>query len=171
LAKSGQTKVIPYVIEVDGKGTVTGGGSVQSSPYQAQNVIKANLSRFVKDFRGVTVDSYLQRQRIDDVYSFIPAGSKASAKISNYYKNKGNPFARAKEVTVAVKIAAVLRLTEESYRIEWVETTYGRDGSENSVERWQAIVTFVLIPPEGAQIINNPLGVYVQDIDWEKETL
>jgi len=171
LIQSGKTKVIPYVVEVDGKGSVVGGGPVAPSIYQAENVIKANIGRFIKNFRGVTVDSYLQRQRIDDVYKFMPAQSKASVKINSYYRSEGNPFDRAKEVTVAINIVAVVRLTEESYRTEWVEITYGRDGQEQKRERWQAIVTFELIPPEGAQIITNPLGVYVKDIEWEKETL
>jgi len=171
LMQSGKTKVIPYVVEVDGKGSVVGGGPVSASVFQAENVIKANISRFIKNFRGVTVDSYLQRQRIDDVYSFLPAQSRASVKLNSYFRADGNPFERAKEVTVAVNIVAVVRLTEESYRAEWVEVTYGRNGQEQERERWQAIVTFELIPPEGAQIITNPLGVYVKDIEWEKETL
>lgn len=171
LMQSGKTKVVPYVVEVDGKGAVVGGGPVAAATFTAENVIKANLGRFIKNFRSVTADSYLQRQFIDDAYRMLPAQSSASVKINNYFRGSGNPFDRAKDSTVAVNIVAIVRLTEESYRAEWVEITYERDGTEKMRERWQAIVTFALIPPEGAQIISNPLGVYVKDIEWEKETL
>ena len=171
LNQSGKTKVVPYVVEVDNKGGVVGGGPVGASVFKSENVIKANIGRFIKNFRGVSVDGYLQKQMIDDTYKFLPAGSPASVKISQYFRSGNNPFERAKDSTVAINIVAIVSLTEESYRAEWVEITYGRDGNEKTRDRWQAIVTFELIPPEGAQIITNPLGVYVKDIEWEKETL
>lgn len=169
LIQSGKTKVIPYVIEVDRLGNAVGGAPVNSVPYKAENVIKSTLSTFIKNFRGVTVDSYLQRQRIDELYSFLPAQSKASAKVSAYMSGEGNPFEIAQNKTVAINIVTMVRLTDESYRAEWIETDYDRGGIVGTVQRWQAILTFDVVPPVGAAIINNPLGIYVRDIEWEKE--
>lgn len=53
--------------------------------------------------------------------------------------------------------------------VKWTETMFER-GSQAGVQRWTAILTTVTRPPTSADVLRkNPLGIYVDAIDWSRE--
>jgi len=53
--------------------------------------------------------------------------------------------------------------------VKWIESEYER-GSLNGTSRWTAILTVVVRPPSSAEALRkNPLGLYVDAIDWSRE--
>jgi type IV secretion system protein VirB5 len=53
--------------------------------------------------------------------------------------------------------------------VKWTETAYER-GSQAGTSRWTAILTTVTRPPTSADVLRkNPLGIYVDAIDWSRE--
>jgi type IV secretion system protein TrbF len=63
----------------------------------------------------------------------------------------------------------VIRASQDSFRIAWVERRY-ENGSLAATERWTAILTIVIETPRDAdKLRRNPLGVFVHALNWSKE--
>ena len=70
---------------------------------------------------------------------------------------------------MSVDVASVIRASDDSFRVEWVELRYV-DDTLDSTERWSAILTIVIQTPTDAdRLKKNPLGVYVHALNWSKE--
>jgi type IV secretion system protein VirB5 len=63
----------------------------------------------------------------------------------------------------------VVRASDSSFQVKWVETTYER-GSLAKTERWTALLTLVIQPPRTADTLRkNPLGIYINGLAWSRE--
>lgn len=70
---------------------------------------------------------------------------------------------------VGVDVTSVIRASPTSFRVAWVERRY-RDGSLAETSRWTAILTIALQTPRTPDAVRkNPLGVFVNAINWSKE--
>jgi len=53
--------------------------------------------------------------------------------------------------------------------VKWTEQTYDQ-GALTSTEHWTAIISVITKPPATTEILRkNPLGLYVNGIDWSRE--
>jgi type IV secretion system protein VirB5 len=68
-----------------------------------------------------------------------------------------------------VQVTSVVRASDSSFQVKWSESIYER-GSLAKTERWTAMLTVVMNPPKTADALRkNPLGLYVNAIDWARE--
>ena len=87
----------------------------------------------------------------------------------NDYARTNDPFAKVGKVQVAVEVSSVIRASDSSFRIAWIERRY-ENGALAATERWTAILTIVLNTPRDIdRLRKNPLGVFVHAINWSKE--
>src|SRR5260370_9101425 len=87
----------------------------------------------------------------------------------NDYARTNDPFAKVGKVQIAVDVSSVIRASQDSFRVAWVERRY-ENGSLASTERWTAIVTIVIENPRDAdRLRRNPLGLFVHALNWSKE--
>ncbi|MDP9086101.1 MAG: VirB8/TrbF family protein, partial [Pseudomonadota bacterium] len=87
----------------------------------------------------------------------------------NDYARSANPFADLGQKTVSVQVTSVVRASDQSFQIKWTETAFDR-GAEAGVSHWTGILTVKLKPPNSADVLRkNPLGLYVDAIDWSRE--
>jgi type IV secretion system protein VirB5 len=87
----------------------------------------------------------------------------------NDYARANDPFANVGRVQVAVEVSSVIRASPDSFRVAWIERRY-QDGSLAATERWSAILTIVVQPPRTPDALRkNPLGVFVNALNWSKE--
>src|SRR5581483_5891576 len=132
-------------------------------------IIKAYLARFVVDWRSVTIDSVAQKGAVDRLYAMVPRGSIAVGKMSEYFR-ANNPFAAAAKGTVATSVTNVLPISEKTWQVEWTEVSRDSRGTVLSTVRMKASILVGLTPPTSeAQILLNPLGVYITDINWSQQ--
>ena len=67
------------------------------------------------------------------------------------------------------KVAPVIRASPDSFRVAWTERSY-ENGQLAATERWTAILTIAVQQPRDAdRLKENPLGIYVNAINWSKE--
>jgi type IV secretion system protein VirB5 len=79
-----------------------------------------------------------------------------------------DPFAKVGKSSRGRGVS-VIRASPSSFRVAWIERRY-QDGSLASTERWSAILTVAVQPPRDADTLRkNPLGIYVNAINWSKE--
>ena len=166
-------KTIPYVVQVDKLGEVAYSGRL--SPATADStVVKSCIAAFISNLRLVTPDSALQAEAINRVYAYLSKGDPALGKINQWYgaTTESSPYARAVDELVGVDIDSVLPQTANSWQVDWTETTHDRKGEKALQMKMRALLTIVIVPPTTAtsesQLRRNPLGVYVQDINWSR---
>lgn len=167
LYQSSQSKIVPYIVEVDRLGNAQAGTYAPTVQYTEARVTQAAIADFVTNWRGVTVDGRLQKDRINKLYSYLSSSDPATAKLNTYFRDQGgDPFQRAKTRTVSVGVNAINRISDQSYQVDWSEVEYDRDGNEQGRRRFRAILSIAIIPPTTEQLImKNPVGLYVTDYD------
>jgi len=163
-----QNKFIPYVVEMDQLGRMQAVRPASRARPVEPRFIKAQLAAFIENLRSVSADGWVQRQRIFGAYAMLRTGDAATGMVSEHFRD-ASPFETAKTETISVQIETILPLTEQSWRIEWVETRRDRTGAKLAVARWTATAATVLSPPETeAAILKNPAGLYVTELSWSK---
>ena len=164
--QSMQSRVIPYVVEVDrlGEAQAVSRADVNFQPTDPQ--IAWHLAHFITDVRSISLDPVLMRRDWLEAYDFA---TKRGAQFLGAYARAASPFAGVGERTVSVQVTSVVRASDKSFQVKWTETAYER-GSESGISHWTAILTTVTRPPASADVLRkNPLGIYVDAVDWSRE--
>ena len=164
--QSMQSRVTPYVVEVDrlGEARAVQPAALAYRPTDPQ--IAWHLARFITNVRSVSLDPVLMRRGWLEAFDFA---TRRGAHFLSQYARGAAPFASSGERTVSVQVTSVVRASEKSFQVKWTETAYER-GSQSETARWTAILTVVTRPPSSADMLRkNPLGIYVDAIDWSRE--
>jgi type IV secretion system protein TrbF len=158
--------ITPWVVEVDRLGQAQAVSPANPFYQPSDPQIAFHLARFIEGVRGLSADAIVLRQDWLRAYDFTTDRGAAAL---NDYARVNDPFARLGKVQIAVEISSVIRASPDSFRVAWIERRYD-NGQLAATERWTAILTIVIEPPRGAdRLRKNPLGVYVNAINWSKE--
>lgn len=164
--QSMQSRVVPYVVEVDQLGEARAVTPAESNYRPTDPQIAWHLGRLISNIRSRSLDAVLMRENWLSAYDFA---SERGALFLGEYARADNPFAEVGRRTVSVQITSVVRASDSSFQVKWTESEYER-GSLAGTSRWTAMVTVVVRPPRTADILRkNPLGLYVEAIDWSRE--
>ncbi|MBG0808495.1 conjugal transfer protein TrbF [Methylosinus sp. H3A] len=158
--------VVPWVVQIDrlGEAHAVAPATADYTPSDPQ--IAWYLARFIKDVRAAPADPVVVRQSWLQAYDFT---TTAGAAALNDYARANDPFARLGKQQIAVDVSSVIRASADSFRVAWIERRY-QDGALADTTRWTAILTIVIQSPTDAdRLRKNPLGVYVNAINWSKE--
>ncbi|TPM94924.1 conjugal transfer protein TrbF [Mesorhizobium sp. B2-1-3A] len=162
----GRGTVVPWVVQVDalGQAQATAPAIADYKPTDPQ--IAWHLARFVEQVRSIPADPIILRQ--DWLRAYDWTTDKGAAALNDYAR-ANDPFSRIGKQQVAVEVSSVIRASPSSFRVAWVERRY-ENGQLSSTERWTAILTIVTQMPNDAERLRaNPLGIYVNAIDWSRE--
>ena len=166
LWQSLQSRVTPYVVEVDKFGEARAVAPAVQNYKPADAQIAWHLARFITNVRGVSTDPVLVRQNWLAAYDFA---TDRAALFLNEYAQRNDPFGRIGTRSVSVQVTSVVRASDTSFQVKWTEQVYER-GSLARTERWTAILTVLVQTPHTAeQLRKNPLGLFVTAIDWSRE--
>lgn len=166
LWQSMQSRVTPYVVEVDRLGEARAVAPADRDYRPTDPQIAWHLGRFIMNVRSVSLDPVLMRQNWLSAYDFVTA---RGAKFLNEYARDANPFGEVGTRTVSVQVTSVVRASDRSFQVKWTESRYER-GSLAGTSRWTAILSVVTRPPASPETLRrNPLGLYVDAIDWSQE--
>ncbi|MBT0668625.1 conjugal transfer protein TrbF [Novosphingobium profundi] len=166
LWQSLQSRVVPYVVAVDrlGEPRAVSEAEVDYTPSDSQ--IAWALGKFVEHVRALSLDPVVMRRQWLEAYDFTT--QRGGAFLSAYARQSG-ALTRIGERTVTVQITSVVRASQQSFQVKWVETAY-EHGSPSGQEHWTAMVTVVRKAPRDRETLRrNPLGLYVDGIDWSRE--
>ena len=166
LWQSLQSRVVPYVVEVDRLGEARAVAPAAEGYRPTDPQIAWHLGRFVSQVRSVSLDPVLMRQDWLAAYDMVTG---RGAKFLGEYARAADPFAGVGQRTVSVQVTSVVRASDRSFQVKWTETAWER-GSLAGTTRWTAILAVALRPPKSADVLRkNPLGLYVDAIDWARE--
>jgi len=166
LWQSLQSRVTPYVVEVDKLGEAQAVSQAEKDFQPTDPQIAWHLARFVANVRSVSLDPVVMRQNWLSAYDFV---TDRGAHFLGDYAREVNPFAGIGERTVSVQVTSVVRASDRSFQVKWIETSFD-GGSLTGTAHWTAILTILSKRPASAEILRkNPLGIYVDAIDWARE--
>lgn len=164
--QSARGTITPWVVEVDKLGQAQAVSPATADYQPTDPQIAWHLARFIADVRSVSLDPVLMRQNWLAAYDFA---TRRGARFLDAYARGADPFAHVGETTVSVQVTSVVRASEQSFEVKWTETAFER-GTPAGMSHWTAVVTTVTVAPTSADALRkNPLGIYVDAIDWSRE--
>ena len=165
--QSTRSSVVPYVVEVDNLGAAQAVAPALAEYRPTDPQIAWHLARFVENVRQVPADPIVLRQSWLSAYDFA---TDRGAIALNDYARVNDPFALVGDTQVSVEVSSVIRASDTSFRVAWIERRF-ENGQLAATERWTAILSVVVQPPRDAERLRaNPLGVYVHAINWSRES-
>ena len=164
-----QVRVVPYVVEVDGKARAQGVYPAERLDGGTPALVRAAIARWIEDWRMVTPDATVQRAAVDRVFAHLGRGSAGNAAVTGWYR-ENSPFERAAKETVAVEVLEVLQLEGgDTWRAVWLEKARARSGEDKGARQLTATLSLARGGVDAQAILSNPLGLYVNSLDWSRE--
>lgn len=158
--------VTPWVVEIDKLGQAQAVGPAIADYQPTDPQIAWYLARFIENVRSLPADPVIVRQNWLAAYDFV---TDKGAVALNDDARANDPFGKIGKIEVAVEISNVIRASSDSFRVAWIERRY-ENASLAATEHWTAILTIVIKTPHDAEHLRkNPLGVFVNAINWSKE--
>lgn len=164
--QSAQSRITPYVVEVDKLGGVQAVGPAVR-PYEPDDAaIAYHLAHFVRDVRSLSIDPIVVRRNWLEAYDYA---TDRGAQVLNKFARSNDPFKAVGERSISVEVTSVVRVSDGSFQVKWTEQAW-TNGSLARTERWTGIFTIVIRQPRDvATLRQNPLGIYVHGLDWSRE--
>jgi type IV secretory pathway TrbF-like protein len=164
--QSTRGSVVPWVVQVDKLGEAQAIAPAVADYRPNDPQIAWHLARFIEQVRSIPVDPVIVRQNWLRAYDYTTDRGAISL---NDYARLNDPFVKVGKLQMAIEVSSVIRASPDSFRVAWVERRY-ENGSLASTERWTAILTIAIQQPRDAERLKtNPLGIYVNAINWSKE--
>ncbi len=161
-----RSEYVPFIVAVDDLGEV--------QPVQAPKVItgwpdaavRRELAGLVRDWRAITSDEAILRQRYRRLQYFIEENSAADRKIKSWAR-QAEPLKTAATTTVEVQVTSVNFAGGRTWLVEWREARRSRNtGHVEATSRWRG--SFVLGQrriTDASYLNQNPFGMVLEDID------
>ena len=164
--QSTQSRVVPFVVEVDRLGEPRALRPADKDYQPTDPQIAWHLAHFITDVRTVSLDPVLMRANWLAAYDFVtPRG----ARFLGDYARSADPFGEVGTRTVSVQVTSVVRASDRSFQVKWIESDFER-GNLAGTSHWTAMISVLVRPPASAEVLRkNPLGLYVDAIDWSQE--
>jgi type IV secretion system protein VirB5 len=161
-----QHRVVPYAVAFNEHSEVVRVGRADVLAHPTTNQTRASLRNWIIGARTVYGDRRALQAQLDLTYAMTLPDSAAFKSLTTFHR-ENNPYARSQKEAVEVAVNSVMPLTDETWRIEWTETTKQANGQVLDTKIWQGSFTVVIVPPaDDSQILINPLGVYVKQFTW-----
>lgn len=164
--QSARGTITPWVVEVDQLGEAKAVAPASASYRPTDPQIAFHLARFIEHVRALPMDAIVLRENWLRAYDFTT--DRGAVALNDYARND-DPFAKLGKTQVAIEVSSVIRASPQSFRLAWIERRYD-NGQLSATERWSAIITIIVeMPRDLDRLRKNPLGIYVNAINWSKE--
>jgi type IV secretion system protein TrbF len=164
LGRSGS--VLPYIVEIDRQGGARAVGPATETYKPGDAQIAFHLARFVENVRALSIDPVVVRQNWLKAYDFVT--DRAAATLNDYAR-ENDPFAKVGRETMAIEVTSVVRASESSFQVRWLEKSF-EGGVPKASHRLTGIFSIVVTPPRTVDLVRkNPLGIYVHAFNWSQD--
>jgi type IV secretion system protein VirB5 len=163
-------KAVPHIIEVDRLGAAMYRGPVGETRYVPSDaVITYHLRRFIADTREISSDTAVIQRNWLEAYTLVTprGGNMLSAFVQS---PDHDPFRRAQDERVTVEFLSAVRVSGDTWQVDWRESNWDKGGTPSgSPVVWRAMLRTVLETPKSAEAMSqNPIGLYIDEMHWDK---
>ncbi|MFB9951650.1 conjugal transfer protein TrbF [Rhizobium puerariae] len=164
--QSARGTIVPWVVQVDRLGQAQAVAPATADYRPTDPQVAWHLGRFIEQVRSIPADPIIVRQNWLRAYEWTTDRGAAAL---NDYARANDPFTKVGREQIAIEVSSVIRASPDSFRVAWTERRY-ENGQLSTTERWTAILTIVIQTPRDADRLRaNPLGIYVNAINWSRE--
>jgi type IV secretion system protein VirB5 len=157
--------IVPVLVNVMPSGEAAYLGEVREGSGEIQvpeAAIRFQVKEFVSNLRSVPVDILVMNEKLTKCYH---AASKSYEPYLTRMIREQGFFSLVGKIRRSVDIESVLRITNNSYQVDWLETV-SEAGGMNQRHKMRALLTVVTISPQPEFIETNPLGIFIEDFEW-----
>ncbi len=165
--QSARGTIVPWVVQVDrlGQAQAVAPGVADYRPTDPQ--IAFHLARFIEQVRSIPADAIIVRQNWLRAYDFTTDRGAAGAERLRAGRTIRSPRSAASRSPSMSPASSARRPTASASPGSSAAT---RTASSPRPTRWTAILTIVVqIPRNADRLRANPLGIYVNAINWSRE--
>jgi type IV secretion system protein VirB5 len=164
-----QPKAVPHIIEVDRLGAAVYRGPVGEAAYTPPDAVVAyHLRRFLSDTREISGDLAVVKRNWLEAYTLVtPRGGNM---LSAYVQApEHDPFRRAQEERVTIEFLSAVRISGDTWQLDWRESKFDQHGSPLGPATWRAMLRTIEQPPKTPDAMSkNPLGLFIDEFHWDK---
>lgn len=160
-------KTVPLVITVSDWGEAKYVGAVSNYSYTGMRVpeiaIEYQLRKFITNRFSLPYDRSVLRNNLKDCYASLTreSATKLSAEL-----RMNNPLNEAGKKSVTVDVESVLKLSAQSYQVDFIVLTSDTSGYVNIRQRMRGVLAVKLMEPAEEDQVLNPLGIYITNFDF-----
>ena len=172
VVESQKHKVVPLVITLNtetGRPVVIGKvGEVQYQPKIQE--IKYFLGQLIQKIRSVPLDPVVVRQNWLEAYNFMRE-SASNVLNEDAQNNPNSPLRQLGKETVIVQLLSITQVAaSNSYQARWQEKRYNDQGGLLETYIMSGVFTIeISLPKTEEELIQNPLGIYLTNYQWNRE--
>lgn len=164
--QAGQSKIIPYIVELEAEGAARAVRAATENYRPSDAQIAFHIANFIERVRSLPIDPVVVRKNWLQAYDFATA---RAANTLNEHARDNDPFEKVGKQTIAVEVTSVVRASDTSFQIRWLERRY-LNGSLAATDRWTALATVAIdLPRDTETLRKNPLGIYVTSLNWSRD--
>jgi type IV secretion system protein VirB5 len=166
--QSAKSTVTPYVVEVTKEGLVQAIGPAAQARFRPGGpVLEYFLAQWVQRVRSLPLDPVVAKNQWLEAYAYL---RQSAATVLNEIAAKEQPLAKLGKETVSVQVRNVVPLSKDTWQVRWEETRYSREGAVIETKTMTGSFTVEIDPPKDeAQLLKNPLGLYIARFSWSKD--
>lgn len=157
------------VVQVDELGNSSYSGQAGQSMTDWKPSVKQiefHLRRFLRMTRSLSSDQMVVRQNWFDAYTYI---ADEAVNQLNSETRVLTPYQRMENGTVSISIEDTLRLSPDTWQIDWSEQKWSKKGDILGKEHWRGTFKIEMeIPSSKEDLLKNPLGMYITHYSWSK---
>ena len=152
-----------FIAEVTKEGRVVNVAplTIKYQPNEAQK--EYFIVNFIELTRSLTLDPVAVKKNWVSAYNFL--SNRGGQQFSKYFK-EANPAALLGKKTITIQITDINPVSPATMHVNWTETTVNTNGQEEGKKNYSGIFTIALKQPTTrAEILRNPLGIYIVDFN------
>ena len=131
--QSARGTITPWVVQVDNLGQAQAVAPAVADYRPTDPQIAWHLARFIEEVRGMPADPVVLRQNWLDAYDYV---TDRGALALNDYARTNDPFAKLGKTQISVEVSSVIRASDDSFRVAWIERRYARTaGRHRALDR------------------------------------
>ncbi len=157
------------IVQVDRLGNanyVGQAGKSMSEWKPSEQQIENKLREFIDLTRSLSSDMMVVRKNWMLAYNII---ADEAINLLNAESRELTPFERMKTETVNIAIEDTLRLSPDTWQVDWKEVIWSTKGVMKSEEKWRGTFKITMKTPEDKEeLIKNPLGMWITHFSWSK---
>lgn len=165
-----ETRITPYVVEVDKLGRAVAFGPAEPIRQPARTdprIVAATLSLFIRNVRAVSSDGVAQRELLGRAYAHAAAGARRF--LDGWFSlPEHDPRLLGQRLTRTIEVDVVLPVPGSAvWRVQWTEREQPLFAGAVREAAWEGYLTVSPRPPRTVDgVEENPLGIYVSDLTW-----
>ena len=122
--QSAHGTITPWVVQVDKLGQAQAIAPATADYRPTDPQIAWHLAHFIDEVRAIPADPIVLRQNWLDAYNYV---TDKGALALNDFARTSDPFTRIGKEQIAIDVSSVIRASDDSFRVEWVERRYVDD--------------------------------------------